>query len=261
MVRHDRDLTSSLGPRDGFIDNFNHYHLHREGFHDLYRGTEEAWYPGEYFPDLMTTEAEQFLERHAAAQSDQPFLLYVAFNIPHYPEQADAKFDQFYARHEMPRQSFGRVMSTTDDRIGRVLAKLDQFSLREDTIVIYMSDNGHSAESYSIGVEDHSSGYPHGHVYGAHGGGGNTGKWIGHKGTFLEGGIRVPAIISYPGRLPAGEVRDEAMTAMDWYPTVLDLCDIETPEAVALDGHSLLPLIDDEAASSYEVMHWQWQDR
>ena len=124
-----------------------------------------------------------------------------------------------------------------------------------------MSDNGHSEETKStIRVDDHNSGYPKGHFYGASGGG-NTGKWIGHKGTFLEGGIRVPAIISYPSKLPQGEVRDQIVTAMDWYPTVLDLCGIEQPDnAPALDGHSLLPIIQSaDTESNYKgVLHFGW---
>ncbi len=89
----------------------------------------------------------------------------------------------------MPRQSYARVISSVDDHIGRVLDKLEATGLRDRTIVILMSDNGHSEENNAgIAVDDHSSGYPRGHYYLAHGGGGNTGKWIGHKGTFLEGG-------------------------------------------------------------------------
>ncbi|MGY8660664.1 MAG: sulfatase/phosphatase domain-containing protein, partial [Verrucomicrobiales bacterium] len=82
-------------------------------------------------------------------------------------------------------------------------------------------------------------------------GGGSTGKWIGHKGQFLEGGIRVPAIISYPAKLPKGEVRDQIVTAMDWYPTILKLCGVEAkPVWPKLDGHNILPLIDSAAVKS-----------
>ncbi len=78
-----------------------------------------------------------------------------------------------------------------------------------------MSDNGHSEETGNrIRVDNHTSGLPRGHFYGASGGG-YTGKWLGHKGNFLEGGVRVPAIISYFARLPRGEVRDQVVTAMD----------------------------------------------
>ena len=123
-----------------------------------------------------------------------------------------------------------------------------------------MSDNGHSEEDYQIKVESHTSGYPRGHNYGANGGGGNTGPWIGAKGTLLEGGIRTPAILSYPRELPKGIVRDQAVTAMDWYQTILELCGVEIPAGVELDGHSVLPLVRDQAAPSrYSVMHWQWQ--
>ena len=124
-----------------------------------------------------------------------------------------------------------------------------------------MSDNGHSEEIHNrIRVDDHQSGLPKGHFYGASGGG-STGKWIGHKGNFLEGGIRVPAVISYPARLPQGAVRGQIVTAMDWYPTVLQLCGVQRPPTdPPLDGHSLLPLIASATAKSEyrDVLHFQW---
>jgi arylsulfatase A-like enzyme len=124
-----------------------------------------------------------------------------------------------------------------------------------------MSDNGHSEETkYRIQVDDHASGLPKGHFYGASGGG-NTGKWLGQKSSFLEGGIRVPAIISYPARLPQGEVRDQTVTAMDWMPTVLELCSVPLPH-VELDGSSLVPVIRSaDAKSPYKILHWQWGNR
>jgi arylsulfatase A-like enzyme len=193
---------------------------------------------------------------------NRPFFLYVPFNIPHYPEQAVTEFAKLYADVENPaRRSYGTMVSTTDHYIGRVIDKLEVLGLRESTIVIFMSDNGHSEETkYTIQVDNHNSGYPKGHFYGASGGG-NTGKWIGNKSTFLEGGIRVPAIISCPTKLPQGEVRDQIVTAMDWYPTVLDLCGIEQPgHAPALDGHSLLPIIQSaDTESNYKgVLHFAW---
>jgi arylsulfatase A-like enzyme len=148
-----------------------------------------------------------------------------------------------------------------DDHIGRVLNKLEATGLRDNTIVILMSDNGHSTEnSAGIAVENHTSGYPRGHYYLAHGGGGNTGKWIGHKGTFLEGGLRVPAMVSYPAKLAQGQTRDQIVTIMDWFPTVLELCGIQQKsDAPKLDGHSLTRVIaDPKAASAHEVLHFAW---
>ena len=87
------------------------------------------------------------------------------------------------------------------------------------------------------------------------------GKWLGQKGSFLEGGIRVPAIIRYPNNVPAGEVREQAVTVMDWYPTVLDFCEVGAPDN-KLDGRSLLPVIRSaDAESLHDVLHFQWQRR
>lgn len=246
-----------FGIRNGFIDNYNHYFLHGKGYHDLYRGTKEVFEKGKYFPDLCVREAKRFL----AENKDRPWFMYLAFNVPHYPEQADKKFDERYKDLPMPRRSYAKILSTTDDRMGQVIAKLDELGLRDNTIIIFMSDNGHSAENATIRVKDHASGLPAGTYYGANGGGGNTGKWRGHKGTFYEGGIRVPAVISFPKRLPSKAVRDQAITAADFYPTILELCGVPLPECT-LDGRSLLPIIKDaDAPSHHKVMHWQWQSR
>ena len=243
-----------FGLRGGFIDNYNHYFLHGKGFHDLYRGTEEQFEKGKYFPDLVVRKANRFLEENR----DSPFFMYVPFNIPHYPEQADAKFDDRYRDMPMPRQSYARMISTTDDRMGQIMSKLDKLGLRDNTIIVFMSDNGHSAEHNEIRVDDHNSGLAKGTYYGANGGGGNTGKWRGHKGTFFEGGLRVPAVISFPPSIPKGKVRDQAITAADFYPTILDLCNVPLPER-KLDGASLLPIIESpKTPTHHKVMHWQW---
>ena len=246
-----------FGHRNGFIDNFVHFQLHGTGYHDLYQGTREVFHHGQYFPDLIADRAVSFIERN----QDVPFFLYFALNIPHYPEQSLEQYQARYQQLGEPRRSYAAMISTTDSYVGRILAQLDALGLREDTIVVFMSDNGHSEEDYRISVDGHVSGYPKGHHYGAAGGGGNTGKWIGAKGSFLEGGIRVPAILSYPAKLPRGAARDQAITAMDWYPTILELAGVELPEGVTLDGKSVLPVVrNGNSPGHYQVMHWQWQD-
>jgi arylsulfatase A len=250
---------SFYGLRGGFIDNYNHFFLHGSGFHDLYRGTTEQFEPKRYFPDLVVREAKQFLA--SANKSKQPFFLCVAFNIPHYPEQAGTEFQNAYASLSEPRRSYARMISTTDSRIGKVLATLDALKLRDNTIILFASDNGHSAETSQIRTDNHKSGLPKGHNYGANGGGGNAGKWRGNKGTFFEGGIRVPAILSFKGRIPKGITRDQAVSVADFYPTILDLCGIKAP-AVQLDGKSLIPVINSsKAPSPHPVMHWQWMGK
>lgn len=244
-----------FGNRGGFIHNTNHYFLHGDGFHDLYEGKQEVFAEGKYYPEMITERALRFVDRN----KDVPFFMYVAFNLPHYPEHADPKFDERYKDMPMPRQSYAKVVSTVDDRMGRIMDRLEEYGLRENTIVIFMSDNGHSVEDYQINVDNHASGLAKGWNYGANGGGGNTGKWRGHKAEFFEGGIRVPAIINWPAQLPKGVVRDQAITAMDWLPTIAELCGLPLPE-VKLDGQSMMPIIKSESAPTHnKVMHWAWQ--
>ena len=154
-------------------------------------------------------------------------------------------------------------MTTTDFYIGQVIDCLEQNGLRENTIVIFMSDNGHSEETANrIRVDNHKSGYPKDHFYGASGGGA-TGRWIGQKGSFLEGGIRVPAIISYPAKLPQGRVRPQVITVMDWFSTVLDLCGVKQPvDSPKLDGYSLRSIIEGHSATSeYKTLHFAWGNK
>ncbi|MCZ6671783.1 MAG: sulfatase-like hydrolase/transferase [Verrucomicrobia bacterium] len=252
----DQGFDHHFGHLSGFIDNYRHYFLHGNGYHDLYNDNEEIFRREEYYPDMIIEHAVEYIGEH----SDAPFFVMVAFNLPHYPEQPIGKFKDTYSYMDMPRQSYARVVSTVDEHIGRVLKKLDATGVRDDTIIIFMSDNGHSTENNKgIIVENHTSGYPLGHYYSANGGGGNTGKWIGNKGTFLEGGLRVPAIISYPEKLPSGEVRDQAVTVMDWFPTILDLIGLSAPD-IEFDGHSMMPVIrDPNAPSAHDVLHWGWQ--
>ena len=245
-----------FGHRGGFIHNFNHYFLHREGFHDLYEATTEQFHPNEYFPDLMVNRAVDFIERHR----NEPFFLYVPFNLPHYPEQADANYHQYYLKHNEPRRSYGKALSAMDHRVGTVVQTIERLGIRDDTIIIFMSDNGHSTEDYQIKVDNHLSGLARGTNYGPRGGSGNTGKWRGSKNSFYEGGIRVPAIISYPKSLPQQITRNQVITAADWFPTIEDLCGLPNSEE-ELDGRSLVSIATDNSPSHHKVLHWQWFDR
>ena len=247
-----------FGIRNGFIDNFNHHFLHQAGYHDLYEGTITLKADGKFFPELMTNRACRFIEEN----KDKPFFLYVPFNIPHYPEEAPKKFaEPFKDIKDEATRSYATIMYATDFYIGEVVNQLDELKLLENTIVIFMSDNGHSEEiNNRISVDNHLSGHPKGHFYGASGGG-YTGKWTGQKGTFLEGGIRVPAILRYPAKIPLGETRNQIITAMDWLPTVMDLCGIKKQAGdPRLDGHSLLPVIKNpyQMSGYQKILNFQW---
>lgn len=243
-----------FGIRGGFIDNYNHHFLHGRGFHDLYEGTAQVFRNGEYFPEMITRRSLEFIE----SNHKTPFLLFLSFNIPHYPEQPRAEDLRRYEHLPMARRSYAAMISTTDHYMGLVMAKLDELELTENTLVIFQSDNGHSTETNDgIRFDDHASGLPVGHHYLSHGGG-SAGKWRGSKGTFFEGGIRVPAVVSWPAKLPKGIKRDQAITIMDWYPSLLEWCGIENP-GLEFDGKSLQAIIDSTGApSAHQVLHFQW---
>jgi len=246
----DQGFDDFFGFRGGFIDYYSHRFLHakwqKPQFHDLYRGKEEIFEEGTYFPDMQVAEANKFIEKNKG----EPFFLYLPFNLPHYPEQPDPKYAETYKDLEWPRSSYAPMITTFDDKMGQVIAKLDELGLRENTIIIYMSDNGHSTEDY----------YNWDVSYGGNGGGGYTGKWRGAKGSFFEGGLRVPAIISYPKLFPMGESRDQAIVNLDILPTICDILDIPIPKN-KLDGKSIVDVIkSSDAMAPHDVLHWMWQD-
>lgn len=254
----DQGFDHHFGHLSGFIENYRHHFMHGKGYHDLYNDNEEIWRKGEYFPEMMVDQAMQYIEEN----KEDPFFVMVSFNLPHYPEQPEGQFKDAFGDLEMPRRSYARVVATVDHQIGRIIEQLEDSGIRENTIIIFSSDNGHSEENNKgVSVENHTSGYPKGYYYLANGGGGYTGKWIGHKGNYFEGGIRVPAIINYPKQLPQGEVRDQVVTVMDWMPTLLDLMGLEKPQ-VELDGKSMLSILNNPSApTQHPVLHFDWQDR
>jgi len=228
----------SFGHMGGCIDNYSHFfYWNGPNRHDLWRNGEEVWHHGEFFPELMAREAGEFIEAHR----DEPFFMYFALNTPHYPYQGDADWVKHYtdAGVDYPRNLYAAFVSTMDESIGALMATLDALKIRDDTIVIFQSDHGHSTEER------------------AHFGGGSAGPYRGAKFSMFEGGIRVPAIISWTGHLPGNATRDQVAHGCDWLPTIAELCDVPLPET-AIDGKSLVGVINDRnAPSPHDVIHWQ----
>lgn len=226
----------SFGHMGGCIDNYSHFFYWRgPNRHDLWRNGQEVWHDGEYFLDLMADECEAFLEQNR----QRPFFVYWAINMPHYPLQATAEWREHYQDLPAPRRMYAAFVSTIDEYIGRVLKKLDELDLRENTLVVFQSDHGHSTEERTFG------------------GGGNAGPYRGAKGCLFEGGLRVPSIVSLPGTIPEGEIRDQMATGCDWLPTIAELCAVLVPK-VKLDGRSLIPVISSaDAPSPHKTFYWQ----
>jgi arylsulfatase A-like enzyme len=229
----------SFGHFVGCIDNYSHFFFWQgPNRHDLYRNGKEVFYDGQFFPDLMVKEASTFIEEN----KNSPFFIYFALNTPHYPYQGTPEWLKYYQDKGLsyPRDLYAAFLSTQDDKIGELLESLERFGLRENTIIIFQSDNGYSTEER------------------AHFGGGNAGIFRGSKFSLFEGGIRVPAAISWPAKLKPGEVRNQMAVNADWMPTLAELCDIDL-DTNELDGKSLVAIIKQK---EHETLHNQfcWQN-
>lgn len=240
----DHGFDYSFGFMGGCIDNYTHFFYWGEANrHDLWENNQRVRLPGRYFPDLMVEKARAFIGRHRA----EPFFIYFALNMPHYPYQGEAKWLEHYRNLPYPRNLYAAFVSTLDERVQQLVACLDQNGLRDRTIIIYQSDNGHSVEER------------------AHFGGGSSGPYRGAKFSVFEGGIRLPAIISWPGHLPEGQVRSQVAHGCDWMPTLAQLCGVELPPA-ELNGRSLVPVINSATVPSpHDFLQWrlgnQWAVR
>jgi arylsulfatase A-like enzyme len=241
MSPNSQGFDYSFGHIVGCIDNYSHFYYWRgPNRHDLYRNGKEVYYPGQYFPDLMVKEAVQYMEQNR----DDPFFMYFAINMPHYPYQGDPKWLEYYRDKGVayPRDLYAAFVSTLDDKIGLLLSKVKKLGLSKNTIIIFQSDNGYSTEER------------------AHFGGGSSGVYRGAKACLFEGGIRVPSIISWPGKIPVGEVRNQFAVNTDWMPTLAEFCQIDL-NSNNLDGKSLVQVIRNGNAPTLHSEGYCWAFR
>ena len=232
----------------GCIDYYSHifyWGLNRPGpgigqSHDLWEDDEEIWDNGHYFTEAITEKAVSYIR-----QAQEPFLLYVPFNAPHYPMHAPEKYMARFAHLPWDRQVMAAMLSAVDDGVGAILDELERKGVDKNTCIFFTSDNGPSREirNWLDGTLD-----PY---YG-----GSAGKLKGHKFSLYEGGIRVPAIMHWPGIIPAGRVLDGACASMDVTPTILAAAAIDTA-GLELDGVNLLPYAGGDAALPQRDLCWE----
>jgi arylsulfatase A len=231
-----KGFDQSFGHMGGCIDNYSHF-FYWEGpnRHDLWENGAETWRGGQHIGDLAVGHCNRFLE----SSRDKPFFLFWALNHPHYPLQGKAKWRDYYRHLPSPRSMYAASVSTADEMIGQVIAKVHALGLTENTIIVLQSDHGHSTEERAFG------------------GGGNAGPYRGAKSSMFEGGIRVVSMISWPGTLPRGVVRDQLVSGCDWMPTIAELTGAALPNR-RLDGRSMLPVIHSaNAPTQHPILNWQ----
>lgn len=248
----------------GFVNTGIDYYTHeRYGVPSMYRNnTPTTADKGTYCTDLFEREATRFLKTH----HKKPFFLYLPFNAPHnasnlnpairagaqgpestkklYPHlQAEAGFtERKFGKYgeklfKLPNRAAKRLeyaasITAMDAAIGRVLDLLDHYQVADNTLVIFFSDNGGGGASDNTPLR-------------------------GGKGQMFEGGLRVPCIIRWPGRVPAGKTSDAFLTSLEILPTLLKSCQVKPPQDIILDGFDLLPVLQGETPSTRNTMFWQ----
>jgi arylsulfatase A-like enzyme len=187
----------------------------------------------QYLLHFFRDEALGFIERHQA----QPFMLYFAMNSPVPPLQVPRSYFE-RLRDRIPnihQRAYNGLVLAQDDAIGAVLDKLRELGLEQDTLVVFVSDNG-CAESRP----------------------GSNAPYSGGKYTTYEGGIRMPFVMKWPGRLQPGQVYEEPVSTLDILPTAAAACGVPVSQAQPLDGVNLLPYLSQEKTGApHEALFWK----
>lgn len=205
-----RGFDHQYGHYNGALDYFTHV---RDGGFDWHRNDQVNRDAG-YTTELLGKEAVRLIDTHDARR---PLFLYVPFNAPHAPLQAPAAYlDRYPDIRNARRRTYAAMVSAVDDAVGSIVAALDRRGMRDDTLIVFSSDNGGPTQQAA-----------------------NNGPLRANKGTLYEGGIRVPAFAVWPGSIPGGTVVDEPVHMVDWYPTLLRLGGASLRQPLPVDGRDI----------------------
>lgn len=197
----------------------------------------------EYLTDRLGRQAVEFIEKYA----DRPFYLNLAFTAPHSPMQAKKSHRKAVAH--LPSEAlqlYGAMLLSMDENIGRVLDTLDKKGLTDNTLVIFLSDNG---PSFAFN-EDWPEDWPKEVL-------GTAGPLRSYKGEYYEGGIRIPYIIRWPSRLKGGQVYEKTISSLDIYPTICEASEAPVPPTTHLDGVDLMPYLTGRNTNTpHQTLFW-----
>ncbi len=232
----------------GCVDFYSHRYYWGEGgsgpnrqvnFHSLFRDREEIFEDGEYLTTRITEEACGFIRRSA----HQPFFLTVTYNAPHYPMHAPREYMERFPGMEPERRTYAAMLAAVDDGVGAIRRALSQQGLLDDTLVFFIADNGATTEPRA-GLNQQPATA------------GSNGRYRGFKFSLFDGGMHVPGIMNWPGRIPAGQTVSEVAMTMDILPTVCKAAGAAIPADHAVDGSDILPVAAAKAKSPHDGIFW-----
>jgi arylsulfatase A-like enzyme len=231
-----RGFDSFYGALIGEIDHFKHS---SHGVVDWYRDNQRIDEKG-YDTDLFGAEAVKVIADH---DQTSPLFLYLAFTAPHTPYQAPAEAEAQYAHIKDPqRRAYAAMVTRMDEQIGRVVAELERRGMRDDTLIIFHSDNGGTRSKMFVGEGAVAGELP-----------ASNGPYRDGKGTLYEGGVLVGGIANWPGTIAPGRT-DGLMHITDMLPTLAALTGASTAGTKPLDGVNAWPMIAGKAASRRDTL-------
>ena len=215
-----RGFDHQYGPLIGEIDYFTH---EQHGVLDWYRDNKPVREPG-YSTTLLGDDAVRLIEAH---DPKTPLFLYLTFNAPHTPYQAPQSYlDRYKTISDPSRRAYSAQITAMDDQIGRVVEALDKKKMRDNTLIVFQSDNGGTSNPIFAGEGDVSKiKIPV-----------DNGPYRDGKGSLYEGGTRVISIANWPGKISAGSVVDGMIHVVDMYPTLVGLGGGKLDKNKPLDG-------------------------
>lgn len=232
-----RGFDSFYGPLVGEIDHFKH---EAHGVTDWYRGNEKLEEEG-YDTELFGAEAVRLI---AGQDPKQPLFLYLAFTAPHTPFQAPQRYLDLYAHIEDPsRRAYAAMITAMDDQIGEVVKALETQGMRENTLIVFHSDNGGTRSKMFAGESAVSGELP-----------ASNAPFREGKGTLYEGGTRVVGLANWPGHIPAGEL-NEPLHVVDMLPTLARLAGADLFASKALDGQDVWPTLASGSTGRSELVY------
>ncbi len=211
----------------------------RVNFHDLWRDRTEIFEDGQYLTERITAETTAFLSRSAG----KPFFAYVAYNAPHYPMHAPAKYVERFPKLEPERRMYAAMIAAVDDGIGEIRATLRKLGQLDNTLIVFLADNGATTEKRAGLNQQYATA-------------GSNGRFRGFKFSLFDGGMHVPALMSWPARIRGGQTCTEIAMSMDIVPTALGAAGVRPPDGYALDGASLLAVASAGAKSPHDHIAW-----
>lgn len=232
-----RPLERGFGTFYGFLGHGGHDYFDlaiSDDVRSIYRDRVPINDTG-YLTRNITRHAVDFIEENR----DRPFFSYVPYNAVHNPIQAPEDYVRRFSNPDPKRNTYLAMLAVMDEGVGEILDALDRFGIADETLIIFFSDNGGARGTTAV-----------------------NGALRDYKHSVYEGGVRVPFLLRWPDRIPAGTVSAEPVISIDAFATILSAARVEAPTDRTIDSRDIVPVLTDTRDGPlHEALFWNWIDK